>query len=148
MSYFAYAGPEIEDDYVLWVERQIELIREKQFAQVDLENLLGELESIVLKDKRQLRSRIRVIVAHLLKCEYQPRFKTKSWLDTLSEQREKIEDLLEESPSLSRLVTPYAQSAYPRAVAKAARETRLPKSTFPTELPYTVSQVLDQDFIP
>lgn len=133
MSQLQALKPDIDVDYVLWMERQIELIRERQFAQLDLDNLLGELE---------------YIVAHLLKCEYQPGLKTKSWLPTLFAQRDKIEDLLEYSPSLAREVFAFSERDYARSRRAAIKETGLPASAFPPELPYTESQLLDQDFIP
>ena len=148
MSQLEALKPDIDVDYVLWMERQIELIRERQFAQLDLDNLLGELEYIVASHRRELRSRLRLIVAHLLKCEYQPGLKTKSWLLTLFSQRDKIEDLLENSPSLAREVLAFAERDYARSRRAAIKETGLPAATFPPELPYTESQLLDQDFIP
>jgi hypothetical protein len=60
----------------------------------------------------------------------------------------KIEDLLEDSPSLKTLVGPYIQDEYKRAVRQAVLETGLPRTTFPAELPYTEQQLFDFDFIP
>ncbi|MES2323462.1 MAG: DUF29 domain-containing protein [Pseudomonadota bacterium] len=140
--------PDIDIDYVLWMERQIALIRGRQFAQLDLANLLDELEYIVASHRRELRSRLRLIVVHLLKCECQPGLKTKSWLRTLFTQRDKIEDLLENSPSLAREVYAFAVRDFARSRRAEIKETGLPASMFPRELPYSESQLLDVDFIP
>ena len=59
MTQLALSFPDIDKDYVLWMEHQIALIRERQFAQLDIDNLLGELEYFVGKQKRALRSRLR-----------------------------------------------------------------------------------------
>lgn len=148
MNQFATVPPDIDTDYVVWLDRQVELLREKQFALLDLENLLGELEYIVRKERNALRSRLVITIAHLLKCEFQPGLKSKSWRLTLYAQRAKIEDILENSPSLARHVLPYARGDYAKAVRQAVHETGLPKKACPTDLPYTEAQLLDFDFIP
>jgi len=70
MTHLSLSSPEIDTDYVLWLERQIEIIRERNFVLLDIENLLDELEYSVNKRKRALRSRLRVLMLHLLKCEF------------------------------------------------------------------------------
>ena len=148
MNDFATVTPDIDTDYVVWLERQVALLRERQFALLDLDNLPGELEYVVRKERNALRSRLIVAIAHLLKCEYQPGLKSRSWRLTLYAQRAKIEEILENSPSLACQVYPYARSDYAKAVRQAVFETGLPKSIFPPELPYSVAQLLDFDLIP
>ncbi|MES2018894.1 MAG: DUF29 domain-containing protein [Pseudomonadota bacterium] len=148
MTHVALSAPDIDDDYVVWMERQIELIRERQFAQLDIESLLDELEYFVKKHKRSLRSRLSVLMLHLLKCEYQPVLRSNSWITTICNQRRKIEDLFEESPSLKSLVDASIDSEYKRAVRQAVLETGLPPTSFPTAPPYTKEQLFDFDFIP
>lgn len=148
LAHAALSAPGIDDDYVLWVEHQIELIRERQFAQFDIDNLLDELAYLVQKRKRGLRSSLRVLMLHLLKCEYQPALRSNSWIRTICDQRSKIEDLLEESPSFKRLVGPYWETEYKRAVKHAVAETGLPRTTFPDSLPYAEQQLFDFDFLP
>jgi hypothetical protein len=148
MTHAAFSAPDIDEDYVLWMERQIELIRERQFGQLDIDNLLDELEYFVRKRKRGLGSRLRVLMLHLLKCEYQPVLRSNSWICTICNQRLKIEDMLEDSPSLKGLVEPFMEKEYKRALRQAVFETGLPRSVFPDALPYTKQQLLDFDFIP
>jgi hypothetical protein len=137
-----------EDDFALWMEHQTQLLREGAFQQLDLENLLEELEGAVANRRVELKSRLRVLIMHLLKCEFQPSRKGSSWIATIDTQRSEIELLLEESPSFRRLLGEFANGRYPSASRAAARETRLPLSAFPPELPYSVDQLLDEDFIP
>jgi len=70
MTHLSLSSPEVDTDYVLWLERQIEIIRERNFVLLDIENLLDELEYSVSKRKRALRSRLRVLMLHLLECEF------------------------------------------------------------------------------
>lgn len=148
MTDAALSFPGIDEDYALWMERQIELIRERQFAQLDIDNLLGELEYLVQRSKRALRSRLRVVILHLLKCEYQPVMRSNSWIGTICSQRGKIEDLLEDNPSFRSLIASSIDAEYRRAVKQAVHETGLPRTAFPSSLPYSEQQLLDFDFIP
>jgi len=148
MTHAAFSSPDIDDDFVLWLERQIELIRERQFAHLDIDNLVEELDVIVSSRRKALRTRLAVLTSHLLKCEYQPALKSNSWIRTICTQRNAIDRLIEQSPSLAPQILSAARHEYDRALRQAAKETSLPKSAFPGELPYTEQQLLDFDFIP
>lgn len=137
-----------ESDFVAWVERQAALMREGQFSELDRENLLEELEAMGSNVHHELRSRLIVLLAHLLKCKYQPQRKCKSWFSTISEQRDQIALRLERSPSLWPLMDRYINVAYRSAVTRASYETGLPKSAFPATLPFSEGEVQDLDFIP
>ena len=148
MNQTALLAPDIDADYVLWLEHQITLIRERQFAQLDLDNLLDELESLVKTRKTELRSRLRVLIMHLLKWEYQPWLRSTSWVSTIITQRRDIESLLEENPSFRRLIGEYSHKEHRRAARDAVKETGLAPATFPAALPYSEEQLLDHDFFP
>jgi len=148
MNHSDMPAPLCDDDFVLWMEHQIQLLRDQQFSQLDLPNLSAELEYLVSKQKISLRSRLRVLILHLLKCEFQPAMRSPSWIRTINTQRRKIEELIEASPSLARQIEPWARAQYRKAERDAVRETGLPKSTFPQELCYSEQQLLDLDFIP
>jgi hypothetical protein len=137
-----------DDDMVLWIDGQIQLLVEARYSELDVENLVGELESMKNKELRTLRNRLRVLIMHLLKCEFQKSYPQNKWRSTLIEQRERIGDLLKDSPSLRCVLDEYAQQNYSAARKMAALETHLPISTFPPENPYTVEQILDQEFTP
>lgn len=140
------AGVDIEQDVAQWYQRQIDLLRARRFEELDVENLIGELEYFVGKDRRELASRLEVLLMHLLKCQFQQRRISHSWLGTLAEQRSEIGKLLEESPSLAPTVERVAAKVYPTALRRAADETRLPLATFPATNPYTREQLLDDDY--
>lgn len=137
-----------ESDFVAWVERQAALLREGQFCELDRENLLDELESMGSNVHHELRSRLIVLLAHLLKCKYQPQRKCKSWFSTVSEQRDQIALRLERSPSLRLYMDRYIKAAYRSAVTRASYEAGMPKSAFPATLPFSEAEVQDLDFIP
>lgn len=144
----ALAVPGYEEDLVAWMESQIELLRVRKFEQLDLENLLEELEGMVRHERRGLQSRVELVMLHLLKHQFQPSRRSRSWLMTLEEQRSQISDRIEDSPSLRREVESYMVSRYLRVAKRASLQTGIPLSNFPAACPYTVEQVLDDDFLP
>jgi hypothetical protein len=137
------AGADYEQDLALWYDRQIALLRARRFGELDVENLIQELEYFVGKDRRELASRLRALLMHLLKCQFQPQRISRGWLGTIAEQRAGIEALLEDSPSLGPGLMQVANKMYPKAVHAAAIETRMASGTFPPVNPYTRDQLLD-----
>ena len=141
--------PTYEEDFVLWLERQTELLRQGRVSELDLENLAEEVESIGRSDKREVRSRLIMLLAHLLKYQFQTERRSRSWTATIAEQRQQLELLFEDSPSLFKSYTPeVVESSYGYARRKASRETRLPLHTFPETSPYTLTETLNEDFFP
>lgn len=140
--------PDVDTDFALWAEHQIRLLRARNFEALDVEQLIVELESLEANDRRELGNRLVILLMHLLKCQFQPSRKSRSWRATIAEQRDQLEGLFEKSPSLRPLVPEVLGRCYARAVKRAVRETDLPPSTFPVTNPYTPDQVLDDDFIP
>ncbi|UOD30595.1 DUF29 domain-containing protein [Massilia violaceinigra] len=137
-----------EDDFVLWIEQQANLLNARQFEQLDIHHLTEELKAMVGHRRRELGSRLEVLIMHLLKCQFQPSFKSSSWLNTIDQQRGEIAELVRESPSLAPTIAQVARRRYARARRMASRETQLDRKEFPSELPYSVQQLLDDDFVP
>jgi sugar-specific transcriptional regulator TrmB len=137
-----------DTDLLLWTNKQVELLRAQKFDQLDLENLIEELEGYMRKEKREVDSRLRVLQKHLLKYKYQPQRISRSWISTINEQRSEIELVLSDMPSLRPAIEDYVAKSYPKAVKETQRETRLPPSTFPAANPFTVQQILDEDYWP
>lgn len=137
-----------ETDFLVWTSEQIELLRAKQFDRLDLENIIEELESMARAERREFKHHIEQLIMHLLKCKLQPDHISGSWLGTIFEQRRSITDLLEEMPSLKPQLDSYVARTYATAVDRAARETHLPKSAFPTKMPFTKEELLDPDYLP
>jgi hypothetical protein len=134
-----------EEDLLAWAERQAAHLRAGQLDRLDVEHLTEELEAMAGKLRRELKNRLRILLAHLLKWQAQPRRRSRSWAVTIAEQRDQIEALLEENPSLRPHLDEIARSAYPRAVRLAAIETALPRRGFPPELPYAAVEILGDD---
>ena len=134
-----------DEDLLAWAERQSARLRAGQLDRLDVEHLIEQLEAMAGKLRRELKNRLRILLAHLLNWQVQPKRGSRSWAATIAEQRDQIEALLEENPSLRQHLEEVARSAYPRAVRLAAIDTGLPRHTFPPELPYPVEQILGDD---
>ena len=137
-----------ETDALIWTETQIALLRAGKFDQLDLENIISELGYQVRKDKNEVASRLRGLMAHLLKYQFQPERRSRSWANTIDNHREEILDVLQQMPSLRPQLDEYVAYNYSKAIRFAARDTHKSPSTFPQENPYTVEQILDVDFFP
>ncbi|UGQ45061.1 DUF29 domain-containing protein [Massilia endophytica] len=136
------AVPLYEDDFALWAESQAAFLRDRRFELLDIPNLFDEIASMAGHQRHELRSRLVVLLAHLLKAAYQPERMGKSWRATIRLQRREIGSVLMDSPSLRRELPAMLAYAYPHAVAEAVDETGLPKQTFPADCPYTLEEVL------
>ena len=142
------ASAPYEADLYLWTIEQARLLRERRFAELDLPNLIDEVQSVGASEKREIRSRLSVLLAQLLKWKYQPGARPSGWLGTINEQRSRLMLLFEDSPSLRRHPAEVFDTCYLSARLKAAKETGIDFTLFPETAPFTVEQALDDGFLP
>ncbi|MGB0564256.1 MAG: DUF29 domain-containing protein [Spirulinaceae cyanobacterium] len=135
-------------DFYAWTQEQSYLLRAGSWEQLDRENLVEEIESLGRQQRRELRNRLAVLLGHLLKWEYQPERRSRSWLATLRVQRRDIASLLQENPSLQLYLEEALVEGYANGRDLAMGETGLAAMTFPVDCPYGVDQVLDLAFYP
>ncbi len=137
-----------ETDFHAWTQHQAALLRQEDFAELDLNNLIEEIESLGKSQQNEVKSRLRVLIMHLLKWQIQPMHRSASWRNTINVQRLDLQDVLDENPSLRTRLAEFVAYAYPRAIRDAVQETGLAATTFPQTSPYTEEQVLDENFWP
>jgi predicted DNA-binding ribbon-helix-helix protein len=99
-----------KQDYYLWIEQTIELLQEQKFNEIDLSNLIEEIKDMGKSEKRAITSNLRILLMHLLKYQYQAEKRSNSWLFTIVEHRQRIQELLETSPSLKSSFYPLGDS--------------------------------------
>jgi hypothetical protein len=133
-------------DFFAWTQKQAALIKAGKWLEVDREHLAEEIEDMGKSEKRTLESRLEVLLMHLLKWQYQPSHRGRSWQLTIKEQRIRLVEHLRENPSLKSMLEQSMGNAYRLAVIGAERETGL--DGFPETCPYSISQVLDMEFLP
>jgi len=119
-----------EQDFVCWSAEQAKAIRDAGNAgtnlPIDWENVAEEIDSLGRSQRTELRSRIRTIIAHLMKLEASPAEEPRrGWEETVLGQRAEIEGLLDDSPSLRREVPALIAWALPRALDEASRSLEL-----------------------
>ena len=137
-----------DQDFYLWLQTNINLLKEGKFAEIDLENLLEELESMGRSDKNALKSNLKILLMHLLKYKYQNKKRTNSWNYTIIEHRQRLRDTFKTSPSLYRFFEDIFNESYQDARELAAGATGLSIQIFPLESPFTKEEVLNPDFLP
>jgi hypothetical protein len=132
-------------DFYAWAMANAKLLRAGKVLDADLANIAEELESMGRSEKRELNSRLTVLLAHLLKWRYQPKRRSRGWAATIVEQRLQTADLLTDSPSLRRELPENFARAYANAVKVAEKETGL---DLPEQCPFTLEDALDEQFWP
>jgi hypothetical protein len=145
-----------ENDFNAWIAQQIFLLKAGKTNEIDTEHLIEELEDMGKSHLRELENRFIVLIAHLLKWQYQYQqlqdqwktFTGGSWRGSIVEQRTKTAKLLKQNPSLKKELNHAIATAYPDALEIAIDETGLPESCFPKTCPYLVEQLLDKQFYP
>jgi hypothetical protein len=135
-----------ETDFYAWTNEQVQLLKTGQLNQIDWQNIAEEIEDMGRSEKRQLESRLEILIMHLLKWQFQPNLRSRSWQLTIKEQRLRLEKILQKNPSLQPNLTEAIEDVYPLATLSAERETGL--SLFPETCPYTLTEILSPEFLP
>jgi hypothetical protein len=135
-------------DFNLWLEQTVNLLKIGRFDELDLDNLVNELESMSRRDKREIQSRLKILLMHLLKWQYQPEQRSLSWRSSIQNNRTEIRLIIEDSPSLKDYPLAVLDRAYIPARRDAAAETELSLELFPVICPFAISEILDEDFFP
>ncbi len=87
-------------DYYTWTLEQARALRERRTSDLDWANLAEEVEDLGKSERRELQNRLEVLLAHLLKWQFQPKRRSRSWSATIAVQRVKIRQLLDQNPGL------------------------------------------------
>jgi Domain of unknown function DUF29 len=141
----------IEEDFHGWLLDQTAALRARDYESLDWDHLAEELELMGARERRELRSELKILLLHLLKLKFQPGqlHRHHSWRNSIVEAREQIADIVKDSPGIFQgKRDEVLADAYVRARDKAARESRLPRGTFPEACPWTYEQVIDPIFFP
>lgn len=135
-------------DVIAWANQQAQYIRQGRFELLDLENIAEEIEDVGKSEKRELASRMTVLIIHLLKWEFQAARRGTSWQRTIKEQRKAIASEILDTPSLKTTLRDanWQQRVWSDSISRAIEETGL--DTFPDMNPWSFEQILDPSFLP
>lgn len=136
-----------ERDFYSWLMEQARLVRAGQWFAVDRENLAEEIESLGREQFNKLVSALRVLLLHLLKWDFQPEKRTRSWALSIAAQRLEIEDILADNSGLKPRISEAMSRAYRRARIEAAKETGLEEAKFPEICGYAFEDVMTRDIV-
>ncbi len=154
-----------ETDYYQWTRQQSELIRQRRFDELDLNNLAEEVADMGKSEPRSLTSELKTILLHLLKYDYQTRkinpglpepYDCRDWLDSIGRARDDARDILADNPSLKQKQDKLTVTAYKRAKTLAIKEMnryllpqqQLTSRSFPKVCPWSFEQIIDDDWLP
>ena len=137
-----------ERDFFAWLQDQASKLRARSHNDIDWDNLAEEIESVGRNQKKEIQSRLELLIHHLLKWQFQPGRRSESWRITIGEQRTFIPGIIEDSPSLANYPSEIFEKAYLAGRRKAIAETGLSAKFFPSNPPFSVSQALDDLFLP
>lgn len=136
-----------EQDFALWIDDTVAKLKAHEFEQIDLENLIEEVESLGRSDKRELESRLDVLLEHILKRTYvDSSYDNRGWEDTIGEQRKQLKRLLRVSPSLRNYFESVFTEIYQDAVSSVSSRYR--GVTFPDDWQFSgaIDSILNDTF--
>jgi len=140
--------PLYERDFFAWTEAQAAALRERRYADLDIDNLIDEVETLGRSQRNEIKSRLLVLLVHLLKWRHQAEKRSGSWKGSVVEQRKRLRALLDENPSLRDVPAQALDDEYETARLKAAGETGLAEDAFPETCPFRIEDILDPAFWP
>ncbi|WP_428390808.1 DUF29 domain-containing protein [Lichenicoccus sp.] len=139
-----------DGDVAAWADEQAAHIRAGRLDRLDLEHIAEEIESVRISERREIASRLAVLLAHLLKWQHQPQRRGASWDATIREQRQRIERRLRKMPSLRPMLSDPDDiaDAWGDAVTAAVAETGMERIAFPETCPWPLQDALREGWIP
>ena len=134
-----------EDDLYTWVQEQIALLRSGRLSEIDALNVAEELADVGKSEQDKLQSAFAVLTQHLLKWDFQPEKRSRSWELSVREQRRRIERVLEDNPGLKPLIPEAINDGYADGRDRALDETGLPDDSMPAICPYTFEKMMTRE---
>jgi hypothetical protein len=137
-----------ELDYLAWYELTLEQVKGKQLNQLDLESLSEVLENLVRDTKRSGESYLRQIIIHLLLIQYweSERINHRHWAAEIVNFRSELETDM--TTNLRKHLELVKENIYQRALRYVIKKTELNKTLFPLQCPYSLEQLLNDDWFP
>jgi hypothetical protein len=137
---------DIDDDQ--WLEQTINLLKNHQFQQLDLDNLIEELEDLGREKKNAVASLLEQIIRHLLLLQYwttEAEYNAVHWQEEIYNFRTQLRRTI--TTNLRKYLEDELTSIYQDALGFVKiKTTNL--VTFPTECPYSLEQLLDRSWLP
>jgi len=140
--------PKHDEDFYGWAMANATLLKQGKYKEADMDMIIEELEEMGGSNENQLINRLGVLIAHLLKWQFQSELRGRSWEGTIEEQRHKIKRLVKKNPSLKTKIPEAVEEAFSDSKSIIKKDTPLDLKLLPAECPYTFDQITDDDFYP
>tara|TARA_R110002020_G_scaffold232842_3_gene444353 strand:+ start:275 stop:739 length:465 start_codon:yes stop_codon:yes gene_type:complete len=137
-----------EEDFTAWAFEQAEMLRQGRLADADLPSLVEEIESLGNEQIHALESFYTLLIIHLLKWQFQPDRRSRSWDLTIYDARGQVARREKRNSTLRAGAEEIVIDIYSQARGSAAKETGLPIGTFPMTCPYSLDFLRDQNAMP
>ena len=137
-----------DQDFFAWANEQAALLRARRLPEADIDHIAEEIESMGKTEKRELVSRLEVLLLHMLTWQFQPDRRGKSWTNTIRVQRNRLKTHLAGNPSLRPQLPAAIEAAYENARIEASAETDLDETLFPEACMWSSGQIMDPAFWP
>src|SRR5262245_23531575 len=102
-------------DFYTWTQHQAAHLRARDWDAVDVEHLAEEIAALGIAQRHAVQGHLRLLLAHLLKWQYQPRKRSRTWQTTILNARTEIEQHLADNPGLQHVWPELLAWAYPKA---------------------------------
>lgn len=132
-------------DFAEWSAQTAELLRQRRFDEIDIENVAEEIQSLGDSQFQGARSQLRRMLMHLMKQRIQPERDGASWRASILNAQQEILDAIDSSPSLRRRLANRLDEIYGQAIERARLETRRSTEEIPAECPFVLEQLLEGD---
>ena len=136
-----------EQDFLAWLTQQQSALAHRDVTALDWENLAEELDAMGMGEKNELKSRLVILLVHLLKWQHQPTKHSISWFTAIANQRDDLQDLLDEKPSLYQYLPDILTKSYRNARREASAETGITLTNFDETCPYNIEEILNHQFL-
>jgi hypothetical protein len=137
-----------EQDFNLWIEETVNLLKTRQLDQIDYDNLIEEVEDLSKNEKDNLEIYLENILRNLLRWKYLIPERVNDWQVELLRNRVDIKRILRDSPSLDQYIDNVLEECYETARLLAATQMGVDIKIFPIELLFTKEQILNPDYLP
>jgi hypothetical protein len=140
-----------EQDFYLWIQTTLAILRERKLEQLDIENLIEEIDSMGRSEKKELKTRLVILIEQLLKLQYwteEKDYNARDWRNIVVEQRRQIAYTLADSPSLKGILNDVFLDCYTDARNDIINKYQLPSTLFPEQPSFSLIQLLNADFMP
>ena len=135
-------------DYYQWIQETVKFLEQRNFQELDLDNLIEEIKDLALNEKQTIETNLIVVLKLLLKWQHQPEQHSGEIKASIRRHRYQIRDDLKVSPSLKTHLSEIWLESYQEARLQAADETDLSVEIFPEKCLYTIENILNTDYLP